>query len=294
MKRPTSPYKNSIKQILAPESLAAILDMARSCPSTKEGNLAFSAYQNRVFETIFPGFTYEFCATSEVRLTDAGEVSGLSSINWNLPDEILMSYMEHGHLDELSPLVYANPGRALNYTYVCRYERIEDHPFFINHCMKFGIHHGISVGFLHPGHENTFISFDYLGDEKNTDWVPFNHGKIELASFPFALAWLFRSGIFDEPKLQKMFLLLEGLTENRLSNLRKYINASLQGFDEQASDLGIKASTLKEDLASIRNMTMYKLDLSAPTNRNTPTRLLDQHFGFLQMLGDHTADLVEV
>ena len=292
MKRPKSVYKNSIKQLLLPDSLAEILEMAKSIPATPDGNLEFSAYQNRVFETIFPGFTYQFGATSQVTLTETGSISGLVSVSWNLPDECLASYMEHGHLDELSPMVYANPGRALNYTYVCRFERVEDHPFFKNHCHKFGIHHAISVGFLHPGHESTFLSFDYLGDEENTDWVPFNHVKIELASFPFALAWLYRSGVFDEARLRKMFLLLGGLTESRLLNLRKYINSSLQGFDEQAADLGIRASTLKEDLATIRNATMYKLNLNAAPNRNTPTRLLDQHFSFLQMLGDHTADLI--
>lgn len=292
-KKLASPYKNAVKQMLDADSLLELLDTAQRCPNTSSGNLEFAAYQNRVFERMFPGFTYQFSATSQVRLSAAGDILSLNTVNWNLPDECLPSYIQHGHLDDLSPMVYANPGRALNYTYVCRHERVEDHPFFVAHCHKFGIHHAISVGFLHPGHENTFLSFDYLGDKTNVDWVPFNHVKIELASFPFALAWLFRAGIFDEATLRKMFLLLQGLTESRLLNLRKYINASLQSFDQQASDLGIRASTLKEDLALIRNATMYKLGLTVPENRNTPTRLLDQHFGFLLMLGDHTAPLVE-
>jgi hypothetical protein len=138
----------------------------------------------------------------------------------------------------------------------------------------------MSVGFLNPGHESTFLSFDYMGDENNVDWVPFNHVKIELASFPFALAWLYRSGVFDELRLKKMYLLLSGLTENRLLNLRKYIN------------LGITASTLKEDLAMIRDQTILKLELKTDPTRNTPTRLLDQHYGFLNLLGDHTTELV--
>lgn len=292
-KRPASAHKNAVKQLLDADSLLELLETAKSCPRTPEGNLEFSAYQNKVFERIFPGFTYQFCATSQVSLSEKGEMLDLNTVSWNLPDECIQSYMVHGHLDELSPMVYANPGRALNYTYVCRHERVEEHPFFIEHCHKFGIHHAISVGFLHPGHESTFLSFDFLGDENNIDWVPFNHIKIELASFPFALAWLYRAGIFDESKLRKMFLLLQGLTESRLLNLRKYINASLQSFDQQANDLGIRASTLKEDLALIRNSTMYKLNLTVPENRNTPTRLLDQHFGFLLMLGDHTAPLIE-
>lgn len=287
-------FKHAIKKLLTPESLDEICHMAKTIPVTREGDLEFSAFQNRVFEDIFPDFTYEFCATSQTKLSEKGDLLGLSAVSWNLPDECLVSYMQHAHLDPLSPMVYANPGRALNYTQVCRAERIEEHPFFINHCLKFGIHQAMSVGFLSPGHESTFLSFDYMGDINNIGWVAFNHVKIELASFPFALAWLYRSGSFDALRLEKMFLLLSGLTESRLLNLRKYINAPLQSFDQQAADLGITASTLKEDLAMIRDKTIIKLNLKTDPNRNTPTRLLDQHFGFLSILGDHTVELVQV
>lgn len=284
-------YKHSIKRLLAPESLDEILRMAKATPVSEDGNVAFSTFQNQIFEDIFPDFTYEFCTSSQIKLSEKGEILDISSVAWKLPEESLLSYMQNAHLDDLSPLVYANPGRALNYTHVCRAERVEDHPLFVNHCLKYGIHHVMSVGFLNPGHETTFLSFDYMGDINNENWVFFDHVKIELASFPFALAWLYRSGIFDELRLKKMFLLLSGLTENRLLNLRKYINSPLQSFDQQAADLGITASTLKEDLATIRDKTIIKLDLKTDPNRNTPTRLLDQHYGFLSLLGDHTAGL---
>jgi len=287
-------YKSSIKRLLARETLDEILHLAKKTPVSNNGNVAFAAFQNRIFEDIFPGFTYEFCTISQTKLSEVGDILDIATVLWNLPDECLKSYLEHAHLDTLSPLVYANPGRALNYTHIVRAERLEEYPFFVNHCLKFGIHQAMSVGFLHPGHESTFLSFDYLGDEKNMDWVSFDHIKIELASFPFALAWLFRSGIFDELRLKKMFLLLSGLTESRLLNLRKYINSPLQSFDQQAGDLGITASTLKEDLATIRDKTIIKLGLKTDPNRNTPTRLLDQHYGFLRLLGDHTAELVEI
>lgn len=292
MSRSSKQYNHAIKNLLKSESLDEIFEMAKSIPVTGEGNLAFSEFQNQVFERIFPDFTYEFCTTSQIKLSEKGDILGLDSVNWNLPDECISSYMKHAHLDELSPLVYANPGRALNYTHVYQSGRGGDYPFFIQHCHKFGIHHGISVGFLYPGHESTFLSFDYLGDKDNYNWVPFNHVKIELASFPFALAWLYRSNAFDETRLKKMFFLLSGLTESRILNLRKYINAPLQNFEQQATDLGIKASTLKDDLAMIRDRTIIKLDIKTDPDRNTPTRLLDQHYGFLNLLRDHTADLV--
>ena len=287
-------YKHAIKQLLAPDSLDEIFRIAKKTPITTEGNLAFSAFQNQIFEDIFPDFTYEFCTTSQIKLSEKGDILDIVTASWNLPDECLMSYMQNAHLDELSPVVYANPGRALNYTHICRAERLEDYPFFINHCLKFGIHHSMSIGFLNPGHESTFLSFDYLGDKNNVGWMPFNHIKIELASFPFALAWLYRSGVFDELRLKKMFLLLSGLTESRLLNLRKYINAPLQSFDQQAADLGITASTLKEDLATLRDKTILKLGLKTDPARNTPTRLLDQHYSFLTLLGDHTAELIDI
>lgn len=285
------PYKHSIKRLLTSNSLDEILHMAKITPVTTDGNQAFSAFQNRVFEEVFPDFTYEFSTISQTKLSGKGDILDISTISWNLPDACLESYMEHAHLDTLSPMVYANPGRALNYTHVCRAERIEDYAFFVHHCLKFGIHQAMSVGFLNPGHESTYLSFDYMGDEDNVDWVIFDHIKIELASFPFALAWFYRFGVFDELRLKKMFLLLSGLTESRLLNLRKYINSPLQSFDQQAVDLGIKAGTLKEDLATIRDKTILKLDLKTDPTRNTPTRLLDQHYGFLSLLGDHTLEL---
>jgi len=294
MNKPILIQRHSIRRLLTKKTLKSILDAANDAPLSAEGDLEFSRFQQFVIHKIFPGFTYQFCTTSKVELSDSGDISGLKTTNLNLPGDIVANYLMYADLDELSPLVYANPGRALNYTHVCRMERVKEHPFFINHCLKYGIHHAISVGYMHPGHENTFIAFDYMGDEHNKNWVPFSHVKVELASFPFALAWLYREGKFDQSMLEKFFLLLEGLTENKFLNLRKYINAPLQNYDQQADCLGIKASTLKEDIAITRNLTMEKLGLRINEKGNTPNRVLDQHFGFLQMLGDHTNELVKI
>ena len=125
-------YRHAIKTLLARDSLDEILRMAKDTPISKEGDLEFSAFQNRVFEDIFPDFTYEFCTTSQIKLSEKGEMAGISTVNWNLPDECLMSYMMNAQYDSLSPLVYANPGRALNYTHICRPELREEHPFYIN------------------------------------------------------------------------------------------------------------------------------------------------------------------
>jgi len=111
-------FKHAVKKLLTRESLDEIVEMAKITPVTRNGNLEFSAFQNRVFEDIFPDFTYEFCTTSQIKLSEKGEMTDVVSVNWNLPDNCITSYMEHAHLDELSPLVYLNPGRALNYTHI--------------------------------------------------------------------------------------------------------------------------------------------------------------------------------
>ena len=162
---------------------------------------------------------------------------------------------------------------------------------FRNHCHKYGIYHDLSVGFIYPGHERTFIVFDYMGDEHHTNWAAFNHIKLELASFPFALAWLYRDKRFDSASLERMLKSLTGLTESKLLNLRKYINASHQNLQEQAIDLGIKYGTLKDSLSEIKNQGGRDEKATNRNSKTTPLRSLEQKYSFLKMLGDHTTEL---
>lgn len=280
-------YKNSVRDILQAEVLQSIIDTGKDLPVTSDGDLAFSSFQRDVLQKAFPGFTYEFCSTSTATTSDEGALVGITSVNLNLPDDVLMSYLANVQYDELTPLVYANPGRCLSYTHVCRKELVKEHPMFINHCHKYGIYHDISVGFIYPAHEDTFIVFDYLGGDHHENWAAFDHIKLELASFPFALTWLYRNKRLDFSKLQKMMNLLSGMTETRLLNLRKYINAPHQNLKEQAQHLGIQYGTLKESLGKIKSQTFSSEELG----NNMPLRALETPYSFLRMLGDHTAEL---
>ena len=283
-------YRNAIKKLLKRESIESILYMAINTPVSKEGNLQFSAFQRDLLQNVFPGFTYEFCSTSTATTTADGELIAMTAVNLNLPDDVLLSYMENYQHDKLTPLVYANPGRCLSYTHVCRPELVKTHPMFINHCHKYGIYHDLSVGFIYPGHERTFIVFDYMGDEHHTNWAAFNHIKLELASFPFALAWLYRDKRFDSASLDRMLKSLTGLTEGKLLNLRKYINASHQNLQDQANDLGIKYGTLKDSLSEIKNQK-FENENADRNVKTSPLRSLEQRYSFLKLLGDHTTEL---
>lgn len=291
MTTPTYSYRHAIKKLLCRGNLDLITESALNIALTEQGDLEFAAFQQTILQKTFHDFSYQFCTISTIALSSEGALLGLKTTNYNLPDDIVLNYLKYAHQDELAPLIYANPGRALNYTQVCRHELVSNHPFFVNHCQKYGIHHAISVGFLYPGHENTFIAFDYMGDKDNDNWLPFNHTKVELATFPFLLAWLYRQGKFDLVTLKKHYLCLEGLTENKLLNLRKYINAPQQTLSKQAEELGIQTGTLKDDLSSIRKKTLGKMKFDATKINNMPLRILDNYFGFLRMLGDHTADI---
>lgn len=284
-------YRNSIKLLLSEAMLSELLDHAHTLPQTAAGDLEFSAYQQSVFQRIFPGLNYEFCTASRVDLSNDETILGLKTTNYNLPDEIVSSYLVNSKYDELSPISYDYPGRALNYTHVCREERVKDHPFFQNHCVKFGIYHAMTIAFLHPWHSNTLLTFDYMGGEKNDNWMRLPHVKIELASFPFALAWLFRDSKIDYGIIKKYFLLLSGLTESRILNLRGYINNTDINFERLGQKLGVKPSWLKEDLANIRDQALEKLGLTITESKTRPYRILDSHYGFLNMMGDHTIEV---
>ena len=290
-------HRNAIKTLYSEETLSAIAAAAKAIDISYQGNLDFSEMQRDMLHDVFPGFTYEFGVTSLIETNPDNIPVSIVSVNLDLPDEIVGSYMQNAHLDPMSPLVYANPGRAFNYTHVCPDTDVEDHPFFINHCVKYGIYRAVSVGFLFPAHHNTFITFDYLGDKTNETWRHFDYSRLELASFPFAMAWLFRQKQMDMTELLRRFDILRGLTEHQLQNLRKFINAPHQNFKEQSVALGIRQGTLKDDLYNTRDIVRKrrKLDPGDKTAKGRMTlRAMEAECAFLRMLGDHTLILKEL
>ena len=284
-------HKNAVKNIYSAHSIQEIIEVTLKENLSKAGDDNFAKFQKTILEKCLPGFTYEFFSKSTASLCSEGGVLSMSAVNLNLPDEVLFSYLANYQYDELTPLIYANPGRSLSYTHVCPQELVEQHPMFINHCYKYGIYHDTAVGFIYPGHDKTFIVFDYMGDKGNTEWTNLDHTKLELCSFPFALAWLYRLGLFDESKFRSMLTTLVGFTESSLLNARKYINAPHQNLKDQATDLGIKYGTLKDSLGSIKTELIEKLNLHVDASKNIPLRVLDKNLSFLEMMGDHTTPL---
>lgn len=284
-------HRNAIKKIYSPANLGQIVKMADEFERTKAGNLKFSSFQREVLQDAFPGFTYDFCVTSIVETNSEGIPVDITSMLLDLPDDILENYMKFAHLDPLTPLTYLNPGRAINYTKVMTKEMVYNHPFYKQHLSRYDIFCGISLCVLFPSHHETFLTVDYLANEQNTSWNHFDYTRLELASFPFILAWFFRRKLMDLKELKRRFLLLEGLTEHQLQNLRKFVNSPDQHFKEQATDLGIKAGTLKDDLYSTRDIVLPRLgldELSKAKTSGSPLRKLESECSFLKLIGDHT------
>lgn len=269
--------------------------MAIETPASKAGNVKFLQYQRQVFQSIFPGFTYEFCITSTV-VSDTNMIAQeIECVLLDLPDEILVSYMQNAQDDPFTPLSLRNPGRAFSHSEVCQDLDLIRLPFFINHCSKFGIFRGITIGYNYPASRHTFITIDYLGGEANNNWAQFDHTRLSIASFPFALAWLLRQQRLDESELERCFDLLSGFTESKLQNLRKYINAPYQTFADQGKDLGISGGGLRTDLNDTLKKVRSKLaKYCRPNELESTMRLagLQLHYDFLKMLGDHTQEIV--
>ena len=284
-------HRKSIRQLYKAASLQDICDNAVAFVNTELGDKDFSEYQRQVFQQIFPGFQYEYCVTSTITTDVNMGPTSVSSVCLDLPETVLESYMMNAQYDEMSPVVYLNPGRAISHTQFYAHGTYTDHPFFVNHCIPFNIHNVYSIGFLHPGHHSTFIAFDYLGDKNNQSWTHFDFTRLELASFPFVLAWLFRNGLIDQTELQKRYLALADMTESQLANLRKFINSPNESYAEQAKSLGIKEATLKESLYKTRDLVSPRFgetSSKAAAKSRALLRPLEARYAFLRMLGDQT------
>lgn len=284
-------HRHAIKKIYSPDSLDDIIKSANNFERSEAGNVEFSAFQRNILQTVFTGFSYNFCVTSIVETDANGTPIDISCALLDLPDDILDNYMKVVHLDPLTPLTYLNPGRAINYSKVMTKEAVYNHPFYKQHLSKYDIFVGISICVLFPSHHNTYLTIDYLATEENTSWDHFDHSRMELASFPFILAWFYRRKLMDLVELKRRFMILEGLTEHQLQNLRKFVNSPDQHFKEQADDLGIKTGTLKDDLYNTRDIILPRLgldELSKAKKSGSPLRKIESECSFLKLLGDHT------
>jgi len=288
-------HRRAIQMLFKEEQLQNILHMADEISKSEAGNIEFLEYQRQILQKVFPGFSYEFCISSTVVSDENMVAQEIECVLLDLPDEILLSYMNNAEYDDLTPLSLLNPGRALNYTQVFQDKTVKEHPFFTNHCSKFGIHKGITVGYIYPASKHTFITFDYLGDENNDAWNKFDHSRLGIASFPFALVWLCRQRRMDKAELTRCFDLLGGFSESTIQNLRKFITTPHLTFSEQGSDLGMQGNSLRADLnKTLKRVAPRLVKYCRPEEVSSTKRLagLKLHYDFLKMCGDHTQELV--
>lgn len=272
-------HKNSIKALYKKQSLDEITNTAIGTTGFEEGAKAFSKFQQQRIHNLLPGFAYEYWSTMVATLSSMGQQTEIKTIDQNLSHETIPNYIEKFRDNEMTHLVYANPGRAFgNYTPI-RGKALYPHSKSMD----------IRLGYTLPGHDRTFIIFNFLGEVISAQCENLDLIELEIALFPFGLAWLYQSDKIDLSKFARYMSCIEGLTKSRFLNLRKYINAPHQTLSQQAEDLGIKPGTLKDSLREIRDNLSTKPQNNKPSPSNTPLRGLEEHFSFLRMLGDHTA-----
>ena len=269
--------------------LREILSRASKSLGSKCGDIAFSEFQRETLKHRFKGLSFDCLTTSLVRcdadlLPEEADVLCL-----DIDERLAEGYGEVAHFDDVSPLSYLNSGRLINAAELRPYKEWLSHPFYLQHCKFFGIANSMTISFQHPELHASFLAFEYLSREGPGETQHVNHQELELASFPFAMAWFFRKGLMDDKALERRFQAMQGLTEAQLVHLRKYVKCPTQSFKHQAADLGISETWLKESLYNVRDLVSCRLDWPlSPGSKSTPStlRMLDKEFRFMEMLGD--------
>ncbi|OZB16922.1 MAG: hypothetical protein B7X53_07635, partial [Hyphomonas sp. 34-62-18] len=146
-----------------------------------------------------------------------------------------------------------------------------------------------------PGLTQILDHFPGGRPDDNKTWEELDLRLLEIATFPFALSWLFRKGAIDEARYNRYIERLSDLTPNQILYLRKFVNSPWQDLATQAKELGYSHGGYKQTLYSIRDAIIDKLSL--PENgflgqKSTSLRIIDHDYAFLRMLGDPTAPLV--
>ncbi|MFN4024834.1 MAG: hypothetical protein ACK4MQ_08375 [Hyphomonas sp.] len=191
--------------------------------------------------------------------------------------------------DPFSPLVHRYPGRAIYNLALMGESQWIRSPLYTDHCKLYGIYRILRIGYRYPGKDRLFLSIDYTASELNQSWGRFGPSEMELASFPFALAWLLRHGALDAPRLEAYFDRIFDLSAAQVTYLRKYVNSPEQDLAGQAADLGYSVGGYKQSLYALRDAVYDRLNLPSERFRQDTSkslRLLDHNYRFLTLMGD--------
>ena len=277
------------------ESLNALFETASDKSLTDE---AFALFQKHHLESAFPGFHYDRSTTSLIETRHETETVEVDSILMGFdasPEEVMASYMGAVEYDLLSMIVYANPGRLFIHTDVLD-GLLEQHPIFDHHCKKFGIYKDYAIGFTLVAADEYLIAFDYMGGKENSDWYDIDLLDLEYASFPFALAWLYRKKWIGRRVFQQHMIALAGMTRRRLDKLRRFINRKPgEDMSAQADSLGLKRAGYVDPLYKIRDQILERFEEDESALRTGgPLKLeaLEAYVSLLGLMRDQTLPVV--
>lgn len=283
----------SVSNLYSEKSLLDIRRASRFNLGSSVGDLEFSAYHQQSIQDQFVGLKFDFLAVSVI---DLSQPNSPDTVLRNIDKRIVRDYQIIAPHDTIAPRVYANPGRIIHHIDIMPQDEWDDDVFYREHCQRYDIHKALMLTFVHPTRRNTVLSIEYLGAVENKTWCCFDHRRLELASFPFALAWMYRKGVFDETEIEYRFMKLADFSETKLTHLRKFVNASQQDLDQQAEDLGLKKASLKDSLYATRDQVAERFKWDLESVRNTGNRAtlrpLAFEYSFLSMLGDPTRELL--
>lgn len=285
-------YARAIRAIYSTTSLANIAYWAKRCEKGELGDKEFSAIQRKIVEGHLAGFSFDFLTTSIINCDQNLAPVEANVVCLDIDASLATGYAEVAHYDEVSPLAYINSGKLVRSEKLRTLDEWRNHPIYQQHCKYYDIDKGLTISFQSPERHRTFLAFEYLASSDPHDWDKVDAHYLELATFPFALAWYFRKGMMDEAALERRFLAISDLTETQLTHIRKYVNSPDKSFREQSTDLNISEAWLKESMYEARKQLSSRMDWLTNSNRATVSlRQLESEFSFFKMLGDPSADL---
>lgn len=284
---------NSLKNMYSAETLKEIALWAKVCQKGRFGDQEFSKIQKAIIESRFSDFSFDYLTTSTIVCDDKMLPAATDVLCLDVDEALAEGYIDVAHLDDVSPVSYVNLGRVILSDIVRPFKEWVNHPLYIHHCSKFDIARTLTISFQHPDWMRTYLAFEYIATSSNNSWQNISHAQLELATFPFALAWFYRKGFMDDAALSYRFMALEGLTEAQLTHIRKYVNSPESNFKTQASDLGISAYWLKENLYNVRDKLASKMKWERRPAKKTQNSLksLASEYRYFEMLGDPTESI---
>ena len=252
--------------------------------------------QQEYLQKHLSGFKYDFATASIIRVDKHKRPLDVKSYlhNFSEPDDVVLaSYYEAIEHDHLSKLVYMNPGWALSHQDVFPGPP-ENHAFFQQHASKFGFAKSYSLGFYQPLHDRVFLAFDYLGSIENPTWEAFDPEVLELASFPFALAWLHLSDHIGERVLEEHFAALSDLKPFQLAMVRVFINQPDIGLKKQADAFGCGYNHFKKSIYQIKDKIAIQFDDAVASEQKVPLIKLQRYCHLFNILPDKSRGFVRI